>query len=66
MYLNCYIESRIVFVERVTFQRNKEEIALIFSESFSKLSEHQVSQGQKDPDHHELKECSSDLLNNYH
>lgn len=48
-----------MFVEKVTFQRNKEEIALIFSEFLSKLSEHQASKGQKDPGHHKLKECSS-------
>lgn len=43
------MESRIVFVEGVTTQRNKEEIALISFEFLSKLSEHQASQGQEDP-----------------
>lgn len=55
-----------MFVEVVTSQINKEEIELIFFVFLSKLSEHQTSQGQQDPESPQTKRNAVLIYSNYH
>lgn len=55
----CGMQEKAI-VEGVTAQRNKEEIALIFFEFLSKLSNQQASRGQRSWGHHKLKGSRSD------
>lgn len=44
------MDSKVVFVEVVTSQRNKEDLALLFFKFLSKLSERQASREHHPPE----------------